>query len=55
MLESNFREWRLVKSTHPHIYALILCPVFMIIGLAASERKFNPILLVQVVLIGVYQ
>ena len=32
-----------------------LCPVLMAIGLSASESKFNPPLLVQVVLIGVYQ
>jgi hypothetical protein len=46
LLESNFRDWRLVKSTRPHIYTklkeLILCPVFMVIGLSASERKFSP-------------
>jgi len=59
MLEGNFREWRSVKSTRPHIYTklkeLILWPVFMIIGLFASEREFNPTVLVQLVLIGVYQ
>ena len=44
--EAMLRHWRLVKSTHPHIDTnlkeLISCPVLMVIGLSASECKFDP-------------
>jgi Family of unknown function (DUF6533) len=59
MLETILRVWRFVMSTRPRIDTklkeLILCPVFMVVGLAASESKFNITLLVRGVLIRVYQ
>ena len=59
MFGGFLREWRFVTSTRPHIDSkqkeLIVCQAFMVVGLAASESKFNRTPLVWVVLTGVYQ